>query len=62
MSSHRTRRKFLKATGVAGVAALAGCSGNGGDGGDGGDDGVLDRVGQHAPRPRAPTPPATQAA
>ena len=37
MSSHRTRRKFLKATGVAGVAALAGCSGNGGDGGDGGD-------------------------
>ncbi|MGB9963568.1 TAXI family TRAP transporter solute-binding subunit [Halobacterium sp. CBA1126] len=36
MSSEKTRRRFLEATGIAGVAALAGCSGNGGDGdGDG---------------------------
>ncbi|WP_026046266.1 TAXI family TRAP transporter solute-binding subunit [Halorubrum sp. T3] len=39
MTSHRTRRRFLEATGLAGVVALAGCSGNGGDGSDGGDGG-----------------------
>ncbi|NIB99021.1 TAXI family TRAP transporter solute-binding subunit [Halobacterium sp. R2-5] len=42
MSSEKTRRRFLEATGIAGVAALAGCSGNGGDGdgdGDGDSDG-----------------------
>ncbi|MCG1002542.1 MULTISPECIES: TAXI family TRAP transporter solute-binding subunit [Halobacterium] len=39
MSSEKTRRRFLEATGIAGVAALAGCSGNGGDG-DGDGDGT----------------------
>ncbi|MEZ3166170.1 TAXI family TRAP transporter solute-binding subunit [Halorubrum ejinorense] len=51
MSSHRTRRRFVKATGVAGVVALAGCSGNGGDGSDGsdgGDGGDSSRLTWHA--------------
>ncbi|QAU13625.1 TAXI family TRAP transporter solute-binding subunit [Halorubrum sp. BOL3-1] len=53
MSSYRTRRRFVKATGVAGVAALAGCSGNGGDGsdgsdGDGSDGGDSSRLTWHA--------------
>ncbi len=39
MSSEKTRRRFLEATGIAGVAALAGCSGNGGGDGDGDSDG-----------------------
>ncbi len=40
MSSEKTRRRFLEATGIAGVAALAGCSGNGGDGDSDGDGGT----------------------
>ncbi len=37
MSSGKTRRRFLEATGITGVAALAGCTGNGGDGNGDGD-------------------------
>jgi TRAP transporter TAXI family solute receptor len=59
MPTDKTRRRFLKVTGVTSVAALAGCAGNGGngsgdgnetdDGGDGGDGGSSsNRLSWHA--------------
>ena len=38
-STSRSRRTFLRASGVAALAGIAGCSGGGGDGGDDGGDG-----------------------